>query len=65
MTVTVIPIVVDALGTVPLSQQIREKIETIQTTALFTSARILRRAQDTYGKLLSLRLPLEKLLKLA
>ncbi len=53
MKVTVIPIVVGALGTVrkELVQgledlEIRGRAETIQTTALLISARILRRVLD-------------------
>ena len=54
MGVKVIPIVVGALGTIPKclekrleKLEIRERIETIQTTALLQSARILRRVQET------------------
>ena len=47
MKVVVIPIVVGALGTVSKGQRkrldIRGRIKTIETTALLTSARILRR----------------------
>ena len=63
MKVTVIPIVIGALGTVTkgLIQglkdlEIRGRVETIQTTALLRSARILRRVLETRGDLLSLRL---------
>ena len=49
MTVTVVPIMVGALGTVPKGLEkrleeleIRRRIEPIQTTALLRSARILR-----------------------
>ena len=53
MKVTVIPIVIDALGTVTkeLVQglEIRRQVKTIQTTALLRSARILRRVLETCG----------------
>ena len=52
-----------ALGTVTkglaLGQEeleIRVRVETIQTKALLKSARILRRIQETWGDLLSLKL---------
>ena len=61
--VTVIPIVIDTLGTVPkgLERELEElKIgrwfEIIQTTALIKMARILRRVLETWENLLSLRL---------
>ena len=54
MKVTVIPIVIGSHGTVTkgLVQklkdlEIRERVETIQTTALLRSARILRRVLET------------------
>ena len=52
MGVTVIPPVVGAPGTVPkgLGQEeleIRERIETIQTTAVLRSARLLGRVLET------------------
>ena len=63
MKVTIIPTVIDALGTVSkwLTQgledlEIKGRVEIIQTTALLTSARILRRVQKTWGNLLSLKL---------
>ena len=64
MKVTVILIVVGALGTVPKNlektlggQEIRVRIETIQTTTLLKLARILQRVLlVTGGDLLSLRL---------
>ena len=59
MKVTVIPIVFGALGTVPKGLEeleITVRIETIQTTALLRSARILRRVLKTRVDLLSLRL---------
>ena len=63
MKVTVIPVVIWALGTVPkgLVQgledlEIRVRVETIQTTALMLSVRILRRVLETWGDLLSLKI---------
>ena len=55
MKVTVIPIVIRALGTVhePEDLKIRERVETIQTTALLGQARILRRVLETWGDYLS------------
>ena len=54
MRVKVVPIVIGALGTVPKGLErsldeleIRGRIETIQTTALLRSARILRRVLET------------------
>ena len=54
MRVKVVPIVIGALGTVPkgleksLSElEIKGRIETIQTTALLKSARIIRRVLET------------------
>ena len=63
MKVTVIPIVIGELGIITkgLVQgledlEIRGQVETIQTTALLRSARILRRVRETCGDFLSLRL---------
>ena len=63
MKVTVIPIVVGALETISKIMGknldelgIRQRIKTIQTTALLKSARILRRVLETEGDLLTLRL---------
>ena len=60
MKVTFISIVISALGTVTKGLikgvedlEIRGQAETIQTTALLRSARILRRALETWGDLLS------------
>ena len=57
---TVIAIIVGALGTVPkdlektlVEQETRERIETIQTTTLLRLAGILRRVLETWGDLLS------------
>ena len=56
MKVTFIPIVIDALGTVTEGLlkgledlEIRGRVETIQTTILLRSARILRRVLKTWG----------------
>ena len=61
--VTVIPTVIDALGAVikGLIQGLEDLkisgwVEIIQTTALSRSARILRRVQETWENLMSLRL---------
>ena len=53
--VTVIPIVIGELGTVSkwLAQGLKD-LETIQTTALLSSARILRRILETWGDFLFL-----------
>ena len=63
MKVTIIPIVIGALGTVTegLVQrledlEIKGRVETIQTTAILRSARILRRVLVTWEDLLSLKL---------
>ena len=66
MKVTVMPIVVDELGIIPKGlvkgledMEIRGQAESIQTTALLKSARILGRLQETWGDLLSLKLQLK------
>ena len=58
-----IPIVIDAFGTVTKGSlkdledlQVGGRVETIQTTALLKTARILRRVLETWGDLLSLNL---------
>ena len=63
MKVAIIPIVIGALGTVTKELikgledlEIRERVKTIQTTALLRSARILRRVLETWEGLLSLKL---------
>ena len=63
MQVTIIPIVIGAFGTVTkwLLKRLEDlevggRMETIQTTALLRTARILRRVLETWGDLLSLRL---------
>ena len=66
MLVTIIPIVIGAFGTVTKGLQkgledleVGGRVETIQTTALLRTARILRRVLETWGDLLSLRLQWE------
>ena len=63
MKVTIVPIVIGALGTVTKGLlkgqedlEVSERVETIQTTALLRTARILRRVLETWGDLLSLKL---------
>ncbi len=63
MKVTIIPIVIGAFGTVTKGLlkgledlEVGGRVETIQTTALLKTARILRRVLETRGDLLSLNL---------
>ena len=63
MNVTIIPIMVGAFGTVTKgllkgleNWEVGGRVETIQTTALLRTARILRRVLETCGDLLSLKL---------
>ena len=63
MKVTIIPIVIGAFGTVTKGLlkgledlEVGGWVETIQTTALLRTARILRRVLETWGDLLSLEL---------
>ena len=63
MQVTIIPIVIGAFGTVTkgLLKELEDlvvggRVETIQTTALLRTVRILRRVLETWGGMLSLRL---------
>ena len=63
MKVTIIPIVIGAFGTVTKGLlkgledlEVCGRVETIQTTALLKTARILRRVLETWGDLLSLNL---------
>ena len=63
MKVTIIPIVISAFGTVAKGLlkgledlKVGGWVETIQTTALLRTARILRRILETWGDLLSLKL---------
>ena len=62
MKVTIVPIVIGALGTITKGLlkgledlEVGGRVETIQTTALLRTARILRRVLETWGDLLSLR----------
>ena len=63
MKVTIVPIVIGALNTVTKGLlkgledlEVGWRVETIQTTALLKTARILRRVLQTWGDLLSLKL---------
>ena len=63
MKVTIIPIMIGAFGTVTKGLlkgqedlEVGGRVETIQTTALLKTARILRRVLETWGDLLSLNL---------
>ena len=63
MKVTIIPIVIGAFGTVTKGLlkgledlEVGGRVETIQTTALLRTARILRRVLETWGDLLLLKL---------
>ena len=63
MKVTIIPIVIGAFGTVTKGLlkgledlEVGGRVETIKTTALLRTARILRRVLETWGDLLSFKL---------
>ena len=63
MKVTIVPIVIGALGTIIKGllkgledSKIGGRVETILTTALLRTASILRRVLETWGDLLSLKL---------
>ena len=63
MKVTIVPIVISALGTITKGLlkgledlEVGGRAETIQTTELLRTARILRRVLETWGDLLSLKL---------
>ena len=63
MQVTIIPIVIGAFGIVTKGLlkglkdlEVGRRVETIQTTILLRTARILRRIPETWGDLLSLKL---------
>ena len=65
MLVTITPIVIGAFGTVtkgllkgPEDLEVGGQVETIQTTALLRTARILRRVLETCEDLLSFKLQL-------
>ena len=62
MKVTIVPIVIGALGTIKKGLlkgledlEIGGRVETIQTTALLRTARILRRVLETWGESLPLK----------
>ena len=63
MKVTIIPTVIGAFGTVTKELtgledlEVGGRVEIIQTKALIRMARILRRVLETWGDLLSLKLP--------
>ena len=66
MKVKIIAIVIGASGTVTKGLlkgledlEVGGRVETIQTTALLTTARILRRVLETWGDLLSMKLQLK------
>ena len=63
MQVTIIPIVIGAFGTFTKGllkgledMELGGRVETIQTTTLLRTARIMRRVLETWGDLLSLKL---------
>ena len=56
LTVIVVEIILKGLVKELEDEEIRGRVETIQTIALLRSARILRRILETCGDLLSLRL---------
>ena len=63
MKVTIVPVVIGALGTITKGLlkglevlEVGGRVETIQTTTLLRTARILRRVLETWGDLLSLKL---------
>ena len=63
MKVTIVPVVIGALGTITKGLlkgledlEVGGRVETIQTTELLRTARILRRVLETWGELLSLKL---------
>ena len=63
MKVTIVPFVIGALGTVTKELlkgledvEVGGRVETIQTTALLRTVRILRRVRETWGDWLSLKL---------
>ena len=63
MKVTIIPVVIGAFGMVTKGLlkgledlEVCDRVETIQTTALLKTTRILRRVLETWGNLLSLNL---------
>ena len=66
MKVTIVPIVIGALGTITKAllkglEDLEDggRVETIQMTALLGTARILRRVLEIWGDLLSLKSPMK------
>ena len=62
MKVTIVSILIGALGTItkgllkgPEDLEVGKRVETIQTTAMLRTARILRQVLETWGDLLSLK----------
>ena len=63
MKVTILPFVIGVFGTITkgllkglVDSEVGGQVETIQTTALLRTARILRRVLESWGDLLSLKL---------
>ena len=63
MKVTIVQIVIGAFGTITKgllkgleASEVGRWVETVQTTALLRTARIMRRVLETWGDLLSLKL---------
>ena len=63
MKVTIVPVVIGALGTITKGllkslgdMEVGGRVETIQTKALLRTAKFLRRVLETWGDLLSLKL---------
>ena len=63
MKVTIVPIVIGAFGTITKGLlkgledlEVGKRVETVQTTVLLKTARILTRVLETRGDLLSLKL---------
>ena len=63
MKIMIVPIVIGALGTITKGLlkgledlEVVGRVETIQTTTLLRTARILRRVLETWGDLLSLKI---------
>ena len=66
MKVTIVPIVIGAFGTIAKvllkgleDLEVGWRVETIQMTALMRTVKILRRVQENWGDLLSLKLQWE------
>ena len=63
LNVTIVPIVIGTFGTVTKwslkgqeDLEVGGRVETVQTTALLRTVKILRRVQETWGDLISLKL---------